>query len=62
LLETLKFISPENENITNQIRYIKILTSFCKTQDKEIAKKQYQQHIINRLFHYETNIPLWFGS
>ena len=41
MLETIKFIDNEDENIRNQIDYVNIITSFCKDTREAKAKAHY---------------------
>jgi hypothetical protein len=45
-----------------QVRYFKVISAFCKTMDKQKFKFHYQLQIVQRLFHYELNTPLFLGT
>ena len=62
LLETVTYKTEEDHNIFNQIRYIKILTSLCKTNKFNVPKIAQQLQITRRIIFDETKVPLWFGT
>ena len=61
LLETVYLMDETDTNLKFQARYLKVIASFCKTRHPGKFKIQFQMQVINRIFHYEPNIPLWFG-
>jgi hypothetical protein len=52
----------DDQNIMMQMRYYKIIGSFCKTAHKKKFKYIYQIQVIDKLFHEQQNVPLWLGT
>lgn len=61
LLEPVRFLDENNQNIDKQIMYLNVISMFCRNKEGE-GVYPYQMQVVQSIFEREENIPLKFGT
>lgn len=61
LLEPVKFIDAQNQNLEKQIAVLNCISMFCRDKEGK-GVYPYQMQIVQHIFEKDENIPLRFGT
>ena len=61
LLETITWRTPAEQNVTNQIIYIKVITSMMRNKSFYEPVVHQQVQVLTKIIHNQLKTPLWFG-